>query len=268
MYGLILWQLWLLIHGIQANLPLNPSSPEKTRGFFSPHFGDKPVNIPCFNKLVSVCEAGVFFCKRAVGIGIPHHNVQYNVLHVNPPYGYPYNVRLSTAGSRLDAIASVFLFLNLSNYVLLGIVKKTPFRWRTKSRLTRSLQLWPPRKYLYLLPNLCPPFADQMSFFLQEKRTPISVFGYFHVFPVFCHSWHLGISTLTSEELLQIVPWAWRCLRWTPCHKLNFAGAQGCLDKHIRDVFFFFGWITGGHAYDPMRFLMQIFWWISMSKSY
>ncbi len=170
-----------------------------------------------------------------------------NILDVNPLY----NVWLSTAGSRLDANASVFLFLNLSNYVLLGIVKKTPFRWRTKSRLTRSLQLWPPRKYLYLyIPNLCPPFADQMFLYLPKKtNSPFSlcwVFGYFHVFPVFRHSWHLGISTLTSEELLQIVPWAWRCLRWTPCHKLNFAGAQGCLDKHIRDVFFRMdsGWIS------------------------
>ena len=63
MYGLILWQLWLLTHGIRANLPLNPSSPEKTRGFFSPHFGDKPVNIACFNKLVSVCEAAFFSVK-------------------------------------------------------------------------------------------------------------------------------------------------------------------------------------------------------------
>ena len=56
-----------------------------------------------------------------------------------------------------------------------------------------------------------------------------------------------------SQELLQIVPWAWRCLRWTPCHKRSFAGAQGCLDllgaQTAWEMFFFLffrmdsGWI-------------------------
>ena len=58
------------------------------------------------------------------------------------------------------------------------------------------------------------------------------------------------------------MPWAWRCLRWTPCHKRSFAGAQGCLDllgaQTAWEMCFLFGWIRGGYFLYPNNYMIII----------
>ena len=116
------------------------------------------------------------------------------------------------------------------------------------------------------VPNLCPPFADQMFFFLQKKNSNFSLW----VFPCISSlspflalgDFHLDVRGAIADCALGVAVLAVNAL---PQAELRWG--TGMLGQtHSRC--FFFGWITGGYAYDPMRFLMQIFWWISMSKSY